>query len=81
MSRPITPPELGAAGTFGLWLVRPGERVYAGDRLAELLIPGAVVDVPAPCGGVTRELYCRPGDPVAADTVLGTLTLTPDPDD
>ncbi len=79
MSRPITPPELGAAGTFGLWLVRPGERVYAGDRLAELLIPGAVVDVPAPCGGAVRTLYARPGDPVSADTVLGALT--PDPDD
>ncbi len=67
------------AGTFGLWLVRPGERVYPGDRLAELLIPGAVVDVSALCGGTVGDLTARPGDPVTANTVLGTLT--PDPDD
>ena len=76
---PITPPELGAAGRFGLWLVRSGERVYAGDRLAELLIPGVVVDVPAACGGTVGELHARPGDPVTAATVLGDLY--PDPDD
>lgn len=79
MSRPITPPELGAAGTFGLWLVRPGERVYPGDRLAEVLIPGAVVDVPAACGGSVGDLLARPGDPVSEGSVLGTLF--PDPDD
>ena len=79
MSRTITPPELGAAGTFGLWLVRPGERVYAGDRLAEVLIPGAVVDVPAACCGTVCHLDARPGDRVTEATILGTLT--PDPDD
>jgi 2-oxoglutarate dehydrogenase E2 component (dihydrolipoamide succinyltransferase)/2-oxoisovalerate dehydrogenase E2 component (dihydrolipoyl transacylase) len=79
LSRPITPPELGAAGTFGLWLVRPGERVYAGDRLAEVLIPGAVVDVSAACGGTVGLLAARPGDTVDGSTILGSLT--PDPDD
>jgi 2-oxoglutarate dehydrogenase E2 component (dihydrolipoamide succinyltransferase)/2-oxoisovalerate dehydrogenase E2 component (dihydrolipoyl transacylase) len=78
-SRPITPPELGSPATFGLWLVRSGERVYAGDRLAELLIPGAVVDVPAAAGGTVGDQTARPGDPVGEGTVLGILH--PDPDD
>ena len=73
MSQPITPPELGAAGTFGQWLVRPGDRVYPGDRLAEVLIPGAVVDVPAAVGGVVGDLHARRGDVVTVGRVLGTL--------
>ena len=46
---PITLPDLGVArAALSLWYVHPGDRVYEGDRVAEVLIPGATFDVPAP---------------------------------
>ena len=40
---------------FSLWHVRLGERVTEGDRVAEVLIPGATVDVHAPASGTSTE--------------------------
>ena len=79
MSVPITLPDLGADSVvFSLWHVGPGERVYEGDRVAEVLIPGVVFDVPAPATGVVREQVTRPRDRLIAGQVLGTID--PDPD-
>ena len=70
----ITVPDLGAARvTFGLWHVRVGDRVTAGDRVAEVLIPGAVFDVPAPASGTLAERAVQPGDPLAPGQVLGVI--------
>ena len=53
---PILVPDLGTETvTFGLWLVADGERVSEGDRIAELLIPGACVDLSAPANGVVKH--------------------------
>lgn len=80
MPVPITAPDLGTPrGRTSLWFVRPGERVYEGDRVVELAIPGAVVDVPAPATGVVVERAALPGDPVTAGMVLGMIE--PDPAD
>jgi pyruvate/2-oxoglutarate dehydrogenase complex dihydrolipoamide acyltransferase (E2) component len=71
---PITAPELGSPhATFSLWHVRLGERVTEGDRVAEVLIPGAAVDVHAPASGVLAARGARPNDPVAAGQVLGEI--------
>jgi 2-oxoglutarate dehydrogenase E2 component (dihydrolipoamide succinyltransferase)/2-oxoisovalerate dehydrogenase E2 component (dihydrolipoyl transacylase) len=63
---------------FGLWLVEPGESFYAGDSVAEVLLEGAVLDVPAPAAGKLIERVAWPGDVLAPGQVLGTFS--PDPD-
>lgn len=76
---PIPLPELGTdRATLSVWYARPGERVYEGDRVAEVLIPGATVDVPAPATGVLREAFVGPNARLVAGQILGTLD--PDPD-
>jgi pyruvate/2-oxoglutarate dehydrogenase complex dihydrolipoamide acyltransferase (E2) component len=76
----ITLPELGSPRpVLSLWYVGPGERVYEGDRVAEVLIPGATFDVPAPATGVVIERLARPNEQLTTGQVLGTID--PDPDD
>ena len=80
MPVPITLPDLGSdRAVLSLWHVRPGERVYEGDRVAEVLIPGAVVDVSAPATGTLADRLALPSDRLTAGQVLGTID--PDPDD
>ena len=70
----IALPDLGAERvTFSLWYVRPGERVFEGDRVAEVLIPGATFDVPAPVNGVFAERLVLPNDALATGQVLGVI--------
>jgi pyruvate/2-oxoglutarate dehydrogenase complex dihydrolipoamide acyltransferase (E2) component len=74
MAVPVPLPDLGPAPVrISLWHLRPGEPVYEGDRLVEVLLPGATVDVPAPVSGVVRERFALPGDRVEAGQVLGTI--------
>lgn len=74
MPVPIHVPDLGTdRARLSLWFVHPGERVHEGDRMAELLIPGATVDVSAPAAGTVLERLVLPGDPVADGQELGTL--------
>ena len=71
---PITLPDLGTPRvTLSVWHVRPGERVYEGDRVLEVLIPGATFDVPAPATGVMGEPAAVPNDPLIAGQVLGFI--------
>lgn len=51
---PLLVPEVGvSAGELRLstWLVSLGEEVVAGDRIAELLVPGMTFDLAAPVSG------------------------------
>jgi pyruvate/2-oxoglutarate dehydrogenase complex dihydrolipoamide acyltransferase (E2) component len=66
-------PDLGADAVLSVWYVRPGEAVYEGDRVAEVLIPGATVDVHAPVGGTLAERRLLPGDGLRGGDVLGTI--------
>ena len=71
---PITLPDLGTPrATFSLWYVRPGDRVFEGDRVAEVLIPGATFDVSAPATGVLAERLALPNDPLTPGQVLGWI--------
>ncbi len=73
-SVPVTVPELGAArAAFSLWHVRIGDRVTEGDRVAEVLIPGAVFDISAPTTGVFTERGVQPGDALRAGQVIGAV--------
>jgi pyruvate/2-oxoglutarate dehydrogenase complex dihydrolipoamide acyltransferase (E2) component len=71
---PITLPDLGVAeAVLSLWYVRPGDRVFEGDRVAEVLIPGATFDVPAPATGRFVERQVLPQDRVTTGQVLGLI--------
>ncbi len=71
-------PETGTAeAIFSLWYVHPGETVYEGDRVAEVLIPGATVDVLAPADGVLAAADAQPGDRLTPGAVLGWLEPSP----
>ena len=59
--------------TFSLWYVRAGDRVVEGDRVAEVLIPGATIDVHAPATGTLAEQLTFPNDALAAGQVLGWI--------
>lgn len=71
---PITVPELGSGrATFSLWHVQIGDRVTLGDRVAEVLIPGAIFDVSAPASGVLTERTAQSGEPLATGQVIGAI--------
>ena len=74
MRRPVVLPDLGApAATLSIWFVNPGDQVYAGDRVVEVLIGGATFDVPSPVTGHLAEKCALPDDQVAPGQILGMV--------
>jgi pyruvate/2-oxoglutarate dehydrogenase complex dihydrolipoamide acyltransferase (E2) component len=74
MRKPVVMPESGAAvAVVSVWFVEPGERVDASERLVEILIGGATIDVAAPATGRLVEKLVWPDDPVIAGQVLGYI--------
>jgi 2-oxoglutarate dehydrogenase E2 component (dihydrolipoamide succinyltransferase)/2-oxoisovalerate dehydrogenase E2 component (dihydrolipoyl transacylase) len=73
MTTPIVLPELGAPAVVSLWHVQPGERVFEGDRVVEVSIPGAIFDVAAPITGIIRDQFKQSNEPVRAGDVLGSI--------
>ncbi|MFO0964758.1 MAG: lipoyl domain-containing protein [Gemmataceae bacterium] len=72
MRRPIVMPDLGPGDvTFNLWLVGPGQKVYEGDRVAEVLLDAATLDVLSPADGKVAETLARPGATVVSGETLG----------
>jgi pyruvate/2-oxoglutarate dehydrogenase complex dihydrolipoamide acyltransferase (E2) component len=74
MREPIIAPDLGSADVVvSVWYVKPGETVFAGDRLVELLLGSATFDVAAPAAGTLIEQCAFPAERVTAGQVLGYL--------
>jgi pyruvate/2-oxoglutarate dehydrogenase complex dihydrolipoamide acyltransferase (E2) component len=74
VSAAVALPDVGTPhATFSLWYVRVGDRVVEGDRVAEVLIPGATIDVHAPASGTLAEQLTFPNDALAAGQVLGWI--------
>lgn len=72
----ITMPDLGSAdAVVSLWYVHPGDLVYEGDRMVEVLIPGLTFDIPSPVTGRLRERTLLPRDPVEAGQVMGSIEI------
>jgi pyruvate/2-oxoglutarate dehydrogenase complex dihydrolipoamide acyltransferase (E2) component len=74
-------PDLGAASgqpILSVWFVEPGERVYVGDRLAEILLAGATFDVHAPVAGRLAEKFAWPNDRLRFGQVLGLVEPSPE---
>ena len=74
MRRPIVLPDVGAPATIlSVWFASPGDPVYAGDRLVEILAGGATFDVPCPATGRLAERWVFPDDPLTPGQVLGIV--------
>jgi pyruvate/2-oxoglutarate dehydrogenase complex dihydrolipoamide acyltransferase (E2) component len=69
-------PDLGVPrASVSLWFADPGDWVYEGDRLVEILAGAARFDVSAPATGRLRERLALTSDPVIPGQVLGTLDV------
>ncbi len=74
MNVAVNLPDLGTPRVmFSLWYVRVGDRVWEGDRVAEMLIPGATFDVQSPANGVLAEQLTFPNDALTPGQVLGWI--------
>lgn len=72
MRRPVVLPPLGAVPVrLSLWLARPGDHVFAGDRLVEILLAAATFEVPAPVTGRLVEIHAWPGQELHPGHLLG----------
>jgi pyruvate/2-oxoglutarate dehydrogenase complex dihydrolipoamide acyltransferase (E2) component len=79
MRTPVLLPDLGAAPVrLSLWFVRAGEAVCAGDRLVEVVAPGATFDVASPATGRLVAWHARPRDLLTPGQVLGEVEAAED---
>ncbi len=62
---------------LSLWFADPGDVVFEGDRLVEVLAGGATFDVPAPATGRLVERRALPDDRLQPGQVLGVLEVEP----
>jgi pyruvate/2-oxoglutarate dehydrogenase complex dihydrolipoamide acyltransferase (E2) component len=71
---------LGAAPVrLSVWFAEPGDLVFEGDRLVEVLVGGATFDVPAPATGRLAEKRAWPNDPLLPGQVLGLVEVEEEP--
>lgn len=76
MRAEILLPELGAAPVVvSAWFADPGEAVYEGDRLVEVVVGGATFDVSSPATGRLIEKLALADDPVLPGQVLGLVEV------
>jgi 2-oxoglutarate dehydrogenase E2 component (dihydrolipoamide succinyltransferase)/2-oxoisovalerate dehydrogenase E2 component (dihydrolipoyl transacylase) len=78
MSNPRVPlilPDLGVPEVeVGVWYAQPGDHIYRGDRLVEVVLTeGATFDVTAPCTGTLVNRYVMLKDRVAPGAILGAV--------
>lgn len=66
-------PESIQDGTLAAWHKKAGERVSAGDKVADIETDKIVLDVMAPIDGVLTEIRIAEGATVVADQVLAIL--------
>jgi pyruvate/2-oxoglutarate dehydrogenase complex dihydrolipoamide acyltransferase (E2) component len=76
MQTNIVLPELGAGpAVLSVWFADPGDAVFEGDRLVEVLVGGATFDVAAPATGRLAARHALPRDFVTAGQVLGQVEV------
>ena len=70
-------PELGTAPdepiVISHWFAGPGDEVWEGDRLVEVLVGPATFDVPSPCSGRLAEIRGQEDDRVGPGAILGIV--------
>ncbi len=73
-------PDLGAAPVvLSAWFADPGDLVFEGDRLVEVLVGGATFDVSSPATGRLAERRSKVNEPLAPGQVLGLVEIEPEP--
>jgi pyruvate/2-oxoglutarate dehydrogenase complex dihydrolipoamide acyltransferase (E2) component len=76
MPTPIILPELGTeAVRLSVWFVDPGDLVYEGDRVVEVLSNGATFDVLSPVTGRLIEKKAHADDSLVTGQVLGMVEV------
>ena len=69
-------PQLGetvAEGTLSIWHKKVGEKVEANELLFEISTDKVEMEVPAPAGGVMKEILVKEGETVEVGAVLAIL--------
>ena len=69
-------PDFDLAGvpmSISAWLVAPGERVYEGDRVVEVLAGEVTIDIGSPAAGVLLEQLATEDETVAVGQVVGRI--------
>ena len=77
MSQEIVVPELGALTseiTLGAWLKQPGERVEAGEVVAELITEKVNTEIQAPTSGTVEALLVNEGDIVQVGQAIALIS-------
>ncbi len=72
----IVVPEMGESiseGTVSSWLKAQGDAVAEGDVLVELETDKVMVEVPAPEGGLLKEIRKEEGEAVGVGEILGLI--------
>lgn len=71
----IVVPHLGEVGEARVvrWLVEPGQRVAAGEAVAEVEAEKAVFVVEAPAAGVLDRIIVAEGEPTSPGAAIGHL--------
>ena len=78
MQTEVILPDLGGltGPVLSIWFVEPGEHVFAGDRLVEVLLAGATFDVSSPVSGRLASKLAWPNETLFAGQVLGLVEAT-----
>jgi 2-oxoisovalerate dehydrogenase E2 component (dihydrolipoyl transacylase) len=78
-------PELGTGPAqpivVSYWYAAQGDEVWEGDRLVEVLVGPAAVDVPSPKTGRLAAIHGREDDCVRPGAVLGLVAVMEEDDD
>jgi len=72
----IVVPELGAGCDsiqFVMWLVPIGTQVIPGERIAEILTQGILLQLEADVAGVLTSQLIQPGMPIRPGEILGVI--------
>jgi pyruvate/2-oxoglutarate dehydrogenase complex dihydrolipoamide acyltransferase (E2) component len=76
MRASVVMPDVGSQpARLSVWFADPGDLVYEGDRLVEVLVNGATFDVSAPATGRLVEQCAYPDQPLTTGQLLGTLEV------
>jgi 2-oxoglutarate dehydrogenase E2 component (dihydrolipoamide succinyltransferase) len=78
MPTDVIMPQMGESifeGTITKWLKKPGEKVQRDEPLFEISTDKVDAEIPAPAGGVLREIKVKEGTTVQVNTVVGVIDV------
>jgi len=82
---PVVAPDLQTGQepvVLGQWHAEPGDRVFAGEPVLELVVPGLAISVSSPADGVLNEICRQAGVPLSPGEILAWVAAAaPEPDD